>query len=805
MNKRLLFFLFWLPLCVMAGGTWEISGYVFIHATKEPVPFVNIVIDGKSVGTTTDIDGRFSLSVEDENVTLNFSHISCLSKSVTFSRGGTFPVKIFLQPVVHELKEVAILPEENPAHRIIDSLIAHIPDNDPKNIPFYTCSIYEKIKATIDSISYMKIKTKEDTALHQYFFEHDLLVMENVFEKTFIKPNRDYNKVIATKMSGIKEPSFVATLAQLQSVSLYDPTFVINKNEYVSPVSKGSTKRYFFLMQDTTYSERGDTIFQISYRPRRGTSFNGMQGVLSINTDGWALQNAVASPYKTDTAQYEIQLREMYQQLDNGRWFPYQIHSDYILKNLYPSIPSVTLTGRSYYSDVNMSEKPKHPEEMGIEMLPDAGKKDSIFWNDNRVAPLTEREQDSYHFIDSLMKTGRVNIDNSLKFMLALMDLKIKVGKINLDFDKIFNYREYQGYYLGMGISTNTDFSKTLELGGFWGYGFKDKKTKYGGHTSVMMYRPRNIKLKAEYAFDGLEVGQEAFYQVNKSLLLSNYYQQFFIRNVDYTERLGGAFFIDPLPYLQTEVGFYHDFRRPGYDYTFVPTEQQDFETATLQLKLRYAFREARLNLPYMRQVMHDVRYPYPVISLNYTRGFKDVFNGDFNFNRLEGSIQQAIHWRFIGKTQIEMHGGYVFEDIPYSLLFSPTSTFLPSKTLNTTLNSFTSFATMRRNEFVNDRYLTLFFSHDFKHLFGKPRVEIARIIDFQPSIITNIGWGTLRKPENHAKIEISDMHSGYFESGIMFRKFLFRVLDFGCMYRYGHYGFEKFSDNFTVVFEIGF
>jgi hypothetical protein len=143
-------------------------------------------------------------------------------------------------------------------------------------------------------------------------------------------------------------------------------------------------------------------------------------------------------------------------------------------------------------------------------------------------------------------------------------------------------------------------------------------------------------------------------------------------------------------------------------------------------------------------------------------------------------------------------------EDIPYSLLFSPASTFWPNKTLNTTVSSFTAFATMRRNEFVNDRYLSFFFSHDFKHLFCKPRVEIARIIDFQPALVTNIGWGTLRKPENHSEIEFSDMRLCYFESGIMFRKFLLKVLDVGCMYRYGQYGFNKFEDNFTVVFGIG-
>ena len=805
MKRLLLFFQFLIPMCLIADNTWKISGHIFTSSTKEPIPFVNIIIAGKTAGATTDIDGYFSLTIKEEtSVTLNISHLSHEPKTMVFHQNDSYPITISLKPVVHQLKEVAIFPEENPAHRIIDSLIAHIPNNDPKNIPFYTCTIYEKIKATQDSTvaSKIKIQYKGDTTFSPlYDPARDIFVMENVFEKTFIKPDRDYNKVIATKISGIKNPSFIATLAQLQSVSLYDPTFVIGMEKYISPVSKGSTKRYFFLLQDTTYSELGDTIFQISYRPRRGTSFNGLQGMLSINTNGWALKNATATPYNTDTSLLEIHIREMYRQLDNGQWFHYQIHSDYILKNI--TIAPIALSGRSYYSDINLSEKPKRMGEIGIEMLPDAGKKDSLFWKEYRIAPLTTKEQNTYHFIDSAMSAERINLESLLKFTMALMDLKIKVWKFNLDLDKILNYQEYQGLYLGMGISTNYDFSKTLELGGFWGYGFKDKTTKYGGHASVMIYRLLNVKLKASYSFEGLAAGQDAFYFVNKSLFFSDYYQQYFIRSVDYAETLGGSFFIDPLRYLQTEAGFYHSFRNPSYNYTFVPTGQTAFETSTLLFKLRYAFREARLSLPHKRQVMYDILHPYPIVSLNYTHGFKNIFNGDFDFNRIEGKIQQSIHWRFIGKTRFEIHGGYVVEDIPYSLLFSPASTFLSGKAMNLTLSSFTAFATMRRNEFVNDRYLSLFFSHDFKRLFYRPSAKVSGLFDFQPAIVTNIGWGTLRKPKNHSEIEVSDMHFGYFESGIMLRR-LVSILDVGCMYRYGHYGFSKFSDNFVVLFGVG-
>ena len=56
------------------------------------------------------------------SVTLDISHLSHEPKTMVFHQNDLYPVTISLKPVVRQLKEVAILPEENPAHRIIDSL-----------------------------------------------------------------------------------------------------------------------------------------------------------------------------------------------------------------------------------------------------------------------------------------------------------------------------------------------------------------------------------------------------------------------------------------------------------------------------------------------------------------------------------------------------------------------------------------------------------------------------------------------------------------------------------------------------------
>ena len=56
LNKTLIFFAMF--CCTLLGGT--ISG-VILNESEEPLPGANILIQGTSIGATTDIDGRFQI------------------------------------------------------------------------------------------------------------------------------------------------------------------------------------------------------------------------------------------------------------------------------------------------------------------------------------------------------------------------------------------------------------------------------------------------------------------------------------------------------------------------------------------------------------------------------------------------------------------------------------------------------------------------------------------------------------------------------------------------------------------------
>ena len=109
------------------------------------------------------------------------------------------------------------------------------------------------------------------------------------------------------------------------------------------------------------------------------------------------------------------------------------------------------------------------------------------------------------------------------------------------------------------------------------------------------------------------------------------------------------------------------------------------------------------------------------------------------------------------------MMGGWVDSPIPYTNLFNGHGSYGVF-----TIETENSFATMRMNEFVMDRFGAVFFQHDF----GKLLIKREK---FQPGIViaTHAGYGKLVHLANHTGIDIKSMEKGYFESGLLVKNIL--------------------------------
>lgn len=76
-------------------------------AQQEPLPGVNVLVKGTTIGTTTDIDGNYFISVPDKNAVLVFSYIGFESQEVKV--GGQININVNMSEESNSLDEVVVV------------------------------------------------------------------------------------------------------------------------------------------------------------------------------------------------------------------------------------------------------------------------------------------------------------------------------------------------------------------------------------------------------------------------------------------------------------------------------------------------------------------------------------------------------------------------------------------------------------------------------------------------------------------------------------------------------------------------
>jgi len=102
--KKLLFLLLMLPLSVLAQTT--VDGVVVDSKSNQPIPGVNVIIQGTQVGTSTDFDGKFKLTKLKSGDKLVFSFIGYKNETITFD--GQKSITVSMTEEANVLQEVVV-------------------------------------------------------------------------------------------------------------------------------------------------------------------------------------------------------------------------------------------------------------------------------------------------------------------------------------------------------------------------------------------------------------------------------------------------------------------------------------------------------------------------------------------------------------------------------------------------------------------------------------------------------------------------------------------------------------------------
>ena len=85
----------------------KITGTITDGSTGEPIVGANIIIEGTTIGTTTDIDGKFTLDINKDNAILIISFLGYNTERVAFT--GQSNLSVQLIPDIKSLEEVVVV------------------------------------------------------------------------------------------------------------------------------------------------------------------------------------------------------------------------------------------------------------------------------------------------------------------------------------------------------------------------------------------------------------------------------------------------------------------------------------------------------------------------------------------------------------------------------------------------------------------------------------------------------------------------------------------------------------------------
>lgn len=781
--KKYIFLLIIIISAVTANAqVFSVKGTVMDSVTKQKLAFVNIIInDDGTLGTTTDIDGNFSISSKKEIKSLTFSYVGYQKKHVPVE---DLNKKVLLSPISYQLQEVVFKAGENPAHRIVDSVVKNRKRNNPEMLDYYSYTIYDRMVVTIDTT---EVTDSMFANFGQLWRENDLMVMETVSEIYYKKPNKNKREIKANIVSGLKNPQYFYVLDGMQSFHFYDEFITVYEKNYVNPITPGSKSRYFFGLESVMPTAEGDSLYIISFKPRRGTTFDALKGVMTVTSDGWAVVNVKAEAAdKTNTL--DVKIQQLYSKINDSVWFPVQLNTDIIFLRMLaqdqammigtgtPENNNTSLNGigKSYISNINITE-PIGNKKFGstdIELAEDSGEKSEEFWNTYRTDSLNERILNTYHFVDTILEDSGIDVDNLMNATSSILkDGSIPWGKFNIGLSDLISYNIGNKLYLGLGLSTNERLSKYLKAGGYFGYWFGPKHANYGGNFEIKFNRKHDfgINLSIDHKYNTF--GDYGFMNNPANPLNENNYKYIYIKwttlNTTAAAELSTRF-------AKICKGFV----------TFSLSDKQwadeMYRITALDFKVRIAPGERYMLTP---KGLVTVQPGKPVIWLSYQKGLKGILDCPYNFDKIQAQLTYSFLTRYLGKTTLTLQAGYVFGDVPVFENFN-----IYANNTGFALYSTESFATMQINEFICDQFALLFFTHNFGKFFKTKY--------FSPEFIfaTNVGWGN------------PGMKDGFYESGLVLDNMLkigVSKFGLGVYYRYGANSYDNVADNFAYKLKL--
>lgn len=814
-NNFLIIFILYFSLA-LSQEKYVISGKVFDAASKEPLPFVPLIIKGTTIGTQTDFEGNFTIKTNTIGDSLIAVYVGYKRLSRPIQKGVLN--QVINMPMELEgisLEEVTVKAGENPAHRIIRNAIANKSRHNPDKLEAYQYEVYNKIEFDLNKIPKEMRESKLMKPVAFVFKNVDsvysdekpslpFFMVENLSELYYKKnPTRKKEIVKASKITGVENSSISGIMGDMyQKINIYDNNILIFDKQFPSPISSEGFFYYKYFLEDSGFIGN-KYCYHIRFKPKR-TGDIAFTGNIWIADTSWAVKRFEMSLPKEANINFvnDVKATQEFDLIDTT----WMLVKDRLVIDFSPTKKSIGFYGRkttSYKKFVLNQPKPENFYTLGdaIVVEDDALKKDDSFWKENRHDTLSQREMKIFKMIDTIqtLPVYKTWVD----FFYLLFNGYKKFNNFEIGpYYNMISYNLVEGPRFRFGGRTSAVFSKWYELNGYIAYGTKDEKWKYGlGFKCFITQKPHRqlfgINFKSDYEILGQSTN--GFSQDN---LFASFLRARGLRTLTKVNKTEAWYEREWFPGLTTKINLFGTTYSPlplNDPYVFKDAidnkiKQKDFiKNVEARINIRFAYKEKFVGGNFERVSLGTT---YPIIQLMYSKSLPDAYGGEYNFQRVALTISKRIRITpILGYTDVSVTGGKIFGTLPYPLmeLHGGNETYMYDPY---------AYNMMRYFEFVSDQYVSGSAEHHFNGLFLN-RVPLLKKLKLREIAGIKGVWGSVNEQNKNILIFPSTMKTlekgPYIEANVGVEN-IFKIFRIDALWRLT-YPLPNAIDNFGIKF----
>ena len=517
----------------------SVSGIVVDAESGETLPFVQIYflksttskgLEPSSVGTTTDLDGNFSISNNAGYTIVNFQMMGYKTETITLRKGeNKINTKIKLEPDVYGLQDIIVTPKNkrkdyrrkgNPAVDLIKNVIANKNKHCVQSLDHYAAQSYTRVSFALDNVNvnWEKPFWKSFAFVQKYIDTTGIYpsvtvsIRENLTDEYYQRKPRKEKKVQQkNRVFGVEDLVTYGSIHEnikelFKDVDINHNSMNLLYNRFVSPLSSSVAVGFYqYYIMDTVLVD-GYQCIDLAFVPVNSESYGFTGHLYIVNDSTYRIKRyAINIPPEINlnfASNYSIE--HNYVQLDNGLWAPDRTttYAKFYIFNkkrgmlarqtkIYTNWDLSTPLPQNIFSNID-NEEPEINDSTAVHY-------GAAAWDTLRPEPLTKYENSVYELVQEVTAVPKlasaIAAVNAITTEFVATTPARDLDLTKFDFGPIYNFvswNKLEGVRLRIGGASTAKLHDQFFFRGYVAFGTNDLRPKYNATAIYTFDKHKN-------------------------------------------------------------------------------------------------------------------------------------------------------------------------------------------------------------------------------------------------------------------------------------------------------------------------